>query len=144
MCFVFPKKIPTFSPGKHDFSWKLEGWTGLQGVSSNLNIRETLNLLSCADRSQYQYKKYIFIYLRFIWQVRCHMSLVTCHMSLVTCHMSLTPSATATNPPPTNSPNMLRRIRLLILTYIHKLFVAKANEELFFFLLGRDFEQFLS
>jgi len=45
MCALFsPKKILTISPKqmfilrKHDFSRKLTGGTGLQGVSSNLNI----------------------------------------------------------------------------------------------------------
>ena len=39
-----PKKNPIFSPKifffkrKHDFSRKSEGGTGLQGVSSNLNL----------------------------------------------------------------------------------------------------------
>ena len=46
MCALYSqKKIPTFSPEKrfflrkHDFSRKLQGGTGLQGVSSNLNIK---------------------------------------------------------------------------------------------------------
>ena len=34
------------------------------------------------------------------------MGRVTCHRSPVTCHLSLTPTATATDPPPTNSPIM--------------------------------------
>ena len=34
--YIFSKKI--FFKRKHDFSWKLEDGTGLQGVSSNLNI----------------------------------------------------------------------------------------------------------
>ena len=44
VCFVLPKTILTFSPKKmfflrkHDFSRKSEGGTGLQGVSSNLNL----------------------------------------------------------------------------------------------------------
>ena len=45
MCALFfQKKIPTFSlkkrffSRKHDFSRKFEGGTGLQGVSSNLNL----------------------------------------------------------------------------------------------------------
>ena len=36
--------------------------------------------------------------------VTCHVSPVTCHLSPITCHLSLTPTATATDPPPTNSP----------------------------------------
>ena len=49
MCFILPKKFPhvlqkTFFYRKHDFNRKLEGGTGLQGVSSNLNL-ETINLL---------------------------------------------------------------------------------------------------
>ena len=35
--YFSPKKC--FFLRKHDFSWKWEGGTGLQGVSSNLNIR---------------------------------------------------------------------------------------------------------
>ena len=44
MCFALPKKNPKlkkkkkFFFRKHDFSRKLEGGTGLQGVSSNLNL----------------------------------------------------------------------------------------------------------
>ena len=38
--------------------------------------------------------------------VMCHVSCVTCHVSLVTGHLSLMPTATATDPPPTNSPFM--------------------------------------
>ncbi len=34
------------------------------------------------------------------------MSHVTCHMSHVTCHLSPMPTATATDPPPANSPTM--------------------------------------
>ena len=45
VCFVLPKNIPTFSKKKktfflkkNDFSRQLEGGTGLEGVSSNLNL----------------------------------------------------------------------------------------------------------
>ena len=44
MCFVLPNFFPNFLnkkmffKRKHDFSWNLEGGTGLLGVSSNLNI----------------------------------------------------------------------------------------------------------
>ena len=43
MCFVLPKNSHILSKKrffffKHDFSRKLEGETGLQGVSSNLNL----------------------------------------------------------------------------------------------------------
>ena len=34
------------------------------------------------------------------------MSCVTCNILCVTCHLSLTPPATATYPPPANSPTM--------------------------------------
>ena len=44
--------------------------------------------------------------------VRCHMSCVMCRMSPVTCHMSLTPTATATDPTPANSPTVLSRMLL--------------------------------
>ena len=33
-------------------------------------------------------------------------SCVVCHMSPVSCHLSLTPTVTATDPPPANSPTM--------------------------------------
>ena len=33
-----------------------------------------------------------------------------CHMSDVTCHLLLTPTATATDPPPANSPTMHSRL----------------------------------
>ena len=35
---IFSKKTHFFKKIKHDFSRKLEGGTGLQGVSSNLNV----------------------------------------------------------------------------------------------------------
>ena len=38
------------------------------------------------------------------------MSCITCHVTCVTCHLSLTPTATATNPSPANSPTMQCRI----------------------------------
>ena len=38
--------------------------------------------------------------------VMCHFSRFTCCMSPGTCQMSLTPTATATEPPPANSPTM--------------------------------------
>ena len=38
--------------------------------------------------------------------VMCHVSFVACHVSRVTYHVSLTPTATATDPPPANSPIM--------------------------------------
>ena len=56
--------------------------------------------------------------------VRCHVLCVTCCMSPVTCHMSLTQTATATDPPPANSPSMHSRMLLLILTYTHKKLVG--------------------
>ena len=40
----------------------------------------------------------------------CHMSHVMCHLSPIICHLSLTPTATATNPPPSNSPIIQRRL----------------------------------
>ena len=42
--------------------------------------------------------------------VTCHMSHVKCHVSRVACHLSLTPTATATDPPPANSPIMYSRL----------------------------------
>ena len=53
----------------------------------------------------------------YVLHVMCHVSrlilhvlCVICHMSLVTFHLSLTPIATATYPPPANSPTMHRRL----------------------------------
>ena len=42
--------------------------------------------------------------------VTFHMSHVTCRMLRVTCHLSLTPTATATDPSPANSPIMHSRL----------------------------------
>ena len=42
--------------------------------------------------------------------VRCQVSYVTCQVLRVTCHMSLTPTATAAEPPPANSPTMHSRM----------------------------------
>ena len=39
-----------------------------------------------------------------------HMSCVMCHLPPVTCHMPLTPTATAPDPPPSNSPTMHSRM----------------------------------
>ena len=38
--------------------------------------------------------------------VTCHLSGVMCQVSRVTCHLSLTPTATATDPSPANSPTL--------------------------------------
>ena len=50
-------------------------------------------------------------------KIKCHVSRITCHVSCVmllvshvTCHLSLTPTATATDPPPANSPIMHSRL----------------------------------
>ena len=43
-------------------------------------------------------------------RVTCHVSCVASHMSHGTCHMSLTPTATAMDPPPANSPTMHSRM----------------------------------
>ena len=40
----------------------------------------------------------------------CHVSCVTCCVSPVTCHMSLMPTATFTDPPPANFPNIHIRL----------------------------------
>ena len=69
--------------------------------------RETLNLSMCADSSADTKMKF-FLQKRkkniYMSPVTCHMSCVTCFLSPVTCHMSLTQTATATDPPPANSP----------------------------------------
>ena len=38
--------------------------------------------------------------------ILCHVSHVTCNLSPATCHLSQPPTATATYPPPANSPTM--------------------------------------
>ena len=58
-------------------------------------IQETLNRSTCVNRSTITKKKKL---------PRFQVSHVTCHQSPVTCHMSLTPTATATDLPPANSP----------------------------------------
>ena len=42
--------------------------------------------------------------------VVCQVSCVTCHMSAVSCQLSLNATATSTDPPPSNSPTMYRRL----------------------------------
>ena len=42
--------------------------------------------------------------------VMCHVSYVACRVSSVTCHLSLTQTATATDPPPANSPFVQSRL----------------------------------
>ena len=49
---------------------------------------------------------YVMCHLSF---VICHVSHVTCHMIHVACHLSLTPTTTATDPPPANSPTIHSR-----------------------------------
>ena len=44
------------------------------------------------------------------WQKKFHGSGVRCHVSSVSCHLSLTVTATATDPPPANSPTMQSRL----------------------------------
>ena len=57
--------------------------------------------------------------------VTCHVSYITCHLSHVTCYMFLTPTATATDPFPANSPTL------------HSITVCKDPKiNLFFLLLG--------
>ena len=43
-------------------------------------------------------------------KIICHMSGVACCVLRVTCHLSITPTATATDPPPANSPIMHSRL----------------------------------
>ena len=59
---------------------------------------DTLNVVTCADNSKDN-----------IW-LNKQVSGFICRLSSVTCHMSVTPTATATDPPPANSPTMHRRI----------------------------------
>ena len=47
---------------------------------------------------------------RKVKNVMCRVSRVMCHVSRVTCHLSLTPTATATDPFPANSPIMHSRL----------------------------------
>ena len=42
--------------------------------------------------------------------VACFVTLVTCHQSCVSCNLSSMPTATATDPPPANSPTMHNRL----------------------------------
>ena len=49
-------------------------------------------------------------------EVTCQWLRLTCYVSPVTCHISLTSTATATDPPPANSPIMHSRMLLLIVT----------------------------
>ena len=42
--------------------------------------------------------------------VMCHVSYVACRVSSVTCHLSQTQTATATDPPPANSPFVQSRL----------------------------------
>ena len=86
--------------------WISVGGIGGRDISLEKScIRETLNLLMCADTST----DTIFC----IYFCRCQVSGVTCCMSPVTCHMSLTPTSTARDPPPANSPSMHSRMFLL-------------------------------
>ena len=50
------------------------------------------------------------IFLLHVVCVTYHMSLVICHIKCFACHLSLMPSATATDPPPANSPTMHSRL----------------------------------
>ena len=45
-----------------------------------------------------------------VTRVMCHVSYITFHVSCVACHLSITPTASATDPPPANSPNMHSRL----------------------------------
>ena len=67
-------------------------------------IRETLNLLTCADSSIDTKTDRNGQKSRFFLNVIFHVSPVMCHMSRVTCHLSLTPTATAADHPPANPP----------------------------------------
>ena len=57
--------------------------------------------------------------------IRCQVSGVACRVSLVIYHMSLTPTATVTDPPHANSPNIHSMMPLQLLTYTHQQRVAK-------------------
>ena len=83
-----------------------------------------------------RYKKNIYIKKNYqVLYVRCHVSCVTCRVSPVTFHMSLTPTATATDPPPANSPKMHSRMLLFhILASTHQQRVTKAKKNAFCFL----------
>ena len=64
-----------------------------------------MNLVLCSDTkiNPQPHKKNIS-------PVTCHVSCVTCHMPQVTCHILPTPTATAPNPFPANSPTMDSRL----------------------------------
>ena len=71
--------------------------------------------INCQQNQQKRTKKAIF--KNKISCITCHMSHVTCqvshvlcHVSRVTCHLSLTPTATATEHSPANSPPMHSRL----------------------------------
>ena len=63
---------------------------------------------------------YIFVLPFVRWQL----SGVRCQVLRVTYHMSIMPTATATDPPPDNSPNIQSIMLLLILTKTHQQEVA--------------------
>ena len=79
----------------------------LKALRKKLCMREALNLSTCADGSTNSF----FFLMR--WQLSC----VMCCVSPVTCHMAVTPTATAKDPPPANTPiSMHISMLLLILT----------------------------
>ena len=92
----FSIHINTFKmPDKTHWNW-----------SKKSRIRETLNLLTCADSSTDTTKNLLQV------------SHVTSHVSGVTCHLSHVTNANSHthDPPPANSSSMHSRMLLLILT----------------------------
>ena len=89
----------------------------LKEVIEKSRLRETLNLLTCAESSTHtkmekkerkgKTKSCVRCHMS---RVTCYMSCATCHMFFVTCHLSLTPTTTATDFPPVNSPIMHSRL----------------------------------
>ena len=76
---------------------------------------DTTSLNICGYKQKF--KKYI---LKKKSCIRCEVSGARCQVSHVKCHMSLTPTATATDPPPANSPTRHIRMLLLIVAYIQQ------------------------
>ena len=73
-------------------------------VSADFEVSETLSLYRCTLTLIYLHMN-ISMYANSI-TVTTTAKNIMCHLSPVTCHLSPTSSATATDPPPANSPAM--------------------------------------
>ena len=99
----------------HTLTFKARKLTFLLAIKSYQSVGISALLISTHFHGRHSISQRAWIEaLIHVPCVRCQMSGVICPMSHVLCHMSLTPTATATDLPPANSPAMQSRMRSIL------------------------------